>query len=250
METELERGQHETPMDHTVEEVLPGVHERMNGLYSEMSGVRDDLKKGFVDLKRELSEQLNDVLFAYTRHNEQLAEVLIAVGSGMRAPAAGVGAGGQSRFLPTRRAQEEEGGEASPQEAVTNNGVNGQNHHLSIGHSAVSTMYYEWYGEDRYEGIPIDGGIAKMEELYKSKWRKHFLQGEKKYFNRVSVMVRGVDERVKTTNMTISQVLAEFDAIFKDECELKLGRMESWVKDKGLVGKKKPRGKAAARQAI
>jgi hypothetical protein len=55
-----------------------------------------------------------------------------------------------------------------------------------------------------------------MEEVHKSKWRKHFLQGQKKYFNCVYVLVlRGVNERVKQTNIDVSQVLSEFDEIYK-----------------------------------
>jgi hypothetical protein len=242
METELERGAHDSPLDHAVEDVLPGVHERMNGLYTEMSAVRDDIKgldENIVSWKGQLIGQLDDVLSAFSRQNNQLADVLVAVGSGLRAPAAGTGAGSPSYGPPARNSQVRAGGEASPQVD------NGRNHHLSVGHTVVSTMYYEWYGQGRYEGIPCEGGIAKMEELHKSKWRKHFLQGQKKYFNRVSVLVRGVEERVKTTDMDVSQVLAEFDAIYTGECESKLGRMECWVKDNGLVGKKKPRGKSA-----
>jgi hypothetical protein len=244
METELERGVNNSPLDHAVEDVLPGVHERMNGLYSEMSAVRDDIKENFVSLKGQLIGQLDDVLSAFSRQNNQLADVLMAVGSGLRAPAAGTGARSPS-YVPPAGNSQVRGGEASPQEVS-----NGRNHHLSVGHTVVSTMYYEWYGQGRYEGIPIEGGIAKMEELQKSKWRKHFLQGQKKYFNRVSVLIRGVEERVKTTDMDISQVLAELDAIYTGECESKLGRMECWVKDNGLVGKRKPRGKTAtSRQA-
>jgi hypothetical protein len=42
----------------------------------------------------------------------------------------------------------------------------------------------------------------------------------------------------------ISQVLVEVDVIYKGECDSKIGRMDTWVKDNGLVGKKKPRDKA------
>jgi hypothetical protein len=90
-------------------------------------------------------------------------------------------------------------------------------------------MYHKWYNQDHYQGIPIDGGITKMEALPILKWRKHFLQGQKKYFNQVSVIVRVMDERVKQTNMSIKNWM---DGVM-DEGQ--------WV---GL-GKNKPRDKAA-----
>jgi hypothetical protein len=238
METELERGQNETPLDHSVEDVLPGVHERLNGLYTEIKSVRDDTKDmsaNFVELKGALIGQLDDVLSAFTRQNQQFADVLISVGSGLRATAAAdTGARSPAAHVPGRGSQEV--GEAA-------NANSPRNHHLSVGHTEVSSMYEEWYGKDRFEGVPVEGGIAKMEELFKSKWRKHFLQGQKKYFNRVSVLIRGVNERVRQTNLDVSQVLLDFDGIYKGECESKIGRMEAWVKDQGLVEKKKPRGK-------
>jgi hypothetical protein len=84
------------------------------------------------------------------------------VGSGLHVTAAG--AQSPAANVPGRS---QEMGEANATANVRHQ-VQHQNHHTSVGHTVVSIMYQEWYGQDRYQEIPIDGPFMGVLQ----RWRK------------------------------------------------------------------------------
>ena len=66
-------------------------------------------------------------------------------------------------------------------------------HYLRPKQPNLLSLYNEWYGLDDYCSKPVPGGIQRLEEDHKAKWRKHFSKGEARQFTRTKTVVNAID---------------------------------------------------------
>lgn len=106
-------------------------------------------------------------------------------------------------------------------------------------------MYNEWYGIGSYEGIPVVAGLEALEKKFKSKWRKHFKNRYNPQLSHVKAIVKAIDKiRVETDN-TLDLVIRDWDVVYHTTNKRSAAKMVQWLKDPGIVGSGKPRGKNA-----
>jgi hypothetical protein len=89
----------------------------------------------------------------------------------------------------------------------------GLGHLIPVQPSSVAAMYNAWYGLEDYAGIPVPGGIEKMEQQHKMAWRAHLTTAEKKHFSRFSIVIKSVKQQV-TNGRELNEVLLQFDNLF------------------------------------
>jgi hypothetical protein len=65
--------------------------------------------------------------------------------------------------------EEDENLEEQEDQDATTNRVMARPHSLVMKHKLFYTIYHEWYGLEHFENLPVDGGIASLEEKYKTK---------------------------------------------------------------------------------
>jgi hypothetical protein len=134
---------------------------------------------------------------------------------------------------------------AQQRRLVVNNGASlpASKHRLAMQHQSLQTLYDEWYGIGECLDLPVPGGIAALEANHKAKWRNHFSGHEIKNFSRVKMVVTGIDEMQRRTQRPIDSVIDELDLVFKEEAKKSVAKMVIIVQKRGLVDKKKSRGK-------
>jgi hypothetical protein len=119
-----------------------------------------------------------------------------------------------------------------------------RNHSLVMKHKSLHTIYYEWYGLENYANIPVVGGIAFLEEAYKSKWRLHFSPAEKQYFSRLQKVIKGIEEQGRREAKEPEKILEEWEDLFQKEGKSSVTRMSQMIQSMGLVATRKSRGKS------
>ena len=123
------------------------------------------------------------------------------------------------------------------------------NHRLRIRHQTIYGMYQEWYGLGEHENTPIEDGIAGLEAKFGSKWRKGFHNREKKHFSCVKCIMQALRMQSNTDNLSEYDVAHSWQTVFTNECRSSVAAMDKWVKNKGLVPTRRPRGKSAVTSA-
>lgn len=185
----------ESPMDYTMETVMPGVKQRLD---SNENAIRE-LSRQVQKTPQEVQEKL---LPAFSN---LLKEMLLGAAKGA-ADAMGGGNldGRQSPLgvsLGVSRTTTRDNEPSSP-----------PTHFLVDKHESVQGYYDEWFGKGDFDGIPIAGGVEALELKWKRRWR-----GGKKQDQRISRQKRLVDaikKRAQSTGETIEQVCESWNLLF------------------------------------
>jgi hypothetical protein len=229
MRTELTNESVVSPLNHNVEAVLPGLHQRWAQTHNLVSGLKEDVKT----IKTDIKEQVQRMEMSNRGQKEAMSDFLIEFGQSLRE-------GGSSRIQvslqPTPSPMEQD----SPLRPPT------IRYHLKQTHESVSEMYDEWWGIGSYENKPIRGGFEALEKLHRSRWRKHFDGGEVKHISRVKIVLQALNTLAEVEGNTLESAMNELDVAYKGDCKKYITKMEAFVKSKGWYQKKKRRGKIAA----
>lgn len=187
----------DSPLDHNVESVLPGVHSRMASMQSQMASgfqsMTERMEKGW-----QLVEDWHESLEEEKEHGKKMAQELVVLASRMldggNSSGSGGGGGGfrgGARGGGGDRISTTDPSSNQQQQAAAGTSNNGNSdlekamrHQLAPRHQSLQTIYFEWYGLESFKDKPIVGGFEKCEELFKSKWRKTQSGGELKQFSR------------------------------------------------------------------
>jgi hypothetical protein len=233
----------DSPLDHNVESVLPGVHSRLSSMQNEISHVRGDVASNF----GRITVAINDVKSLLGARDTELAAHLLQLASRLCPQP------GSSPPIPTTRPPtvvvgrlQEEGTEATGSTGDLMTMPRG--HHLRPKHTTIYTMYHEWFGLEDFGEIPVSGGIDFCERQWKSKWRRHFNAAEKQHFSRFKAIIMGIEAKKERDGVDLEVALEEFDAIFGGpEVKKSTANMARWLKqdENGYIAKKRKRGKAS-----
>jgi hypothetical protein len=230
-----------SPLDATLESVMPGVHQRFVALEGHVKKqeremiVRLDkldtsIEKGFTDLQE--TNRGRDTLLAH--HLMMMAGGLVSPAS----PTAQQQPPETNRWPPTSPPRRL----LAPSPSLAGDG--GSRHHrMVLKHHSIQSLWNEWYGLEDCEDKPVVGGIAAIERHQKSKWRKHFSPSEKKHFSRSQIVIRSIHTASEATDETLVRTIEEFEDVYLVRAKKSMATMATIVQELGLVTKKRARGK-------
>ena len=96
----------------------------------------------------------------------------------------------------------------------------------------------EWHGLPEFDGIPIAGGIAKMEDLHKARWRKGFTSAQQKHLSRISMIIKAVERR-KDDGEALNNILADLTQMFSKREGTNLKGTVDYCQEQGWIRKRK-----------
>jgi hypothetical protein len=229
MRVELTNESVVSPLDHNIEAVLPGLHQRWAQTHNLVAGLKSDV----VSIKTDIKDQVQRMELSNRSQKESMSDFLVQFGRSLRED-------GPSRPSPMEEENENENENNSPTRPPT------IHYNLKQRHDSVSEMRNEWWGIGAYENKPIRGGFEALERLHKSRWRQHFDGGQVKHISRVKIVLQALNTLAEMEGNTLETALNDFDAAYLGVCKKYITKMEAFVKLKGYYQKKKRRGKSAA----
>jgi hypothetical protein len=254
-------------LDHSVESVLPGVHEYLTSLHTEVRASRAD-----ISMLAEKVESCSD-----SKIRESVKEVVqqclgpalapfSALSNSLNLMAASLRSSLQFRTVSTATSaidplvqdessslqaspMDEDDDDASPPPglAIRPPSVeDGIGRHPKPTYISIHELYEEFYGLGKFEGKPVAGGFAKLDELFKTKWRQHFSKSQKKEWSRLTMTVRGINVHIEELGK-IELALNNLDLVFQDKHGVNhtTSKMILYMQDKGWLTKSRARGRYA-----
>jgi hypothetical protein len=243
-----------SPLDASLESVMPGMHQRLVVVERATRQVDEHLKEvgtNLVDVGTKVTEGFKQIF----QERQETAEKQIVFHKFMAASLGGVGGLGTSgkfgdsdvllpgavetttRTIPAAQLQHNR----SPSFAGP---AGASQHRLTIKFHSLRSLYNEWHGLGEMLDLPVPGGIAFLEASNKAKWRRHFSANEKKTFSRVKMVVAAIDTMHERTGRTIDATIDELDIIYAKEAKKSVASMANIIQSMGLVSKMNPRGKS------
>jgi hypothetical protein len=215
-----------SPLNHSVEAVLPGLHQRWAQTHNLVTGVKEDLKT----MKTDIKEQADRMEQSNQSQKESLSDFLVQFGESLRTE------------RPSRR---QVSVATSPGQMEEESSLRPPTIHYNLKqtHDSVSDIYDEWWGIGEYEGKPIRGGFDALERQFKSRWRRHFDGGQVKHISRIKIILQALSSLSEMDGYSQEMAMNELDAVYCGECKKYITRLETYIKSKGWYQKKKRRGK-------
>jgi hypothetical protein len=212
------------PAEASIEAVLPGVHDRLAALQNAVEGTRTTLTERLTSLSTDLRSHVNEMTTS--------TRLELATNFATMAASLVEGAGKQAEKQAEKQAV------AVPISTTERVGCTSdfdrvQGHRMSRQPVSIKRLYHEYYGLEYYCNVPIEGGIAAAERLFKNSWRKNYIGGEVQHVSRVQRIIKAVDDMVEG-GAELWKVLDIFEDMFRAESN-SLSRMINTLKAKGLI---------------
>ena len=86
---------------------------------------------------------------------------------------------------------------------------------MEIQPKSIQAIYDEWYGCGIFESKPVVGGLHALEEKYKSKWRKHFLNSNNLHLSRMKTIIKALNNTALAEDVTVEEVIDEWEHVFQ-----------------------------------
>ena len=177
-----------SPYDASIEIVLPGIQERLNGITvhidSKLSGIEASIRGIETSIPDKVDKKLDNVVNTIrTEMAEMQATAFHAVANAITphqqfernlevfSPAIIDNRNNQAAQRKTTR-------EITENRTTENRTY--PNAQLSPHFASLLLMWDEWHGDK-----PLQGGFDQMEKVYKSKWRKHFNAAQTRHYTRI-----------------------------------------------------------------
>jgi hypothetical protein len=106
------------------------------------------------------------------------------------------------------------------------------------GSNTVLSIYKEWFGVGAYEMIPIPGGVAALEQMYKAKWRKSYSAGEQREFSRVSNVIKAIEKR-RSDGEELGAICSDLTQYYYSNGRYNLTGLVKVCQEEGWIGKRK-----------
>jgi hypothetical protein len=111
----------------------------------------------------------------------------------------------------------------------------------------IHELFDEFYGLGEFEGKPVAGGLAKLEEMFKAKWRQGYTGGQKKEWSRLTQTIVGINGYIGELGGDTAKALDDLNVVFqeKDGVNHTTSKMVKYMQERGLLVKGMPRGRYA-----
>ncbi len=219
---------------------MPGMHQRLMLIESATRKNGERITNGLTKVDTTISALSESMVARDVASDKRQAEFHLAIAARLGFTSTGTTNGTIQGVVPASSSSQ-----AQQRRLVVNNGTSlpASKHRLAMQHQSLQTLYNEWYGIEECLDLPVPGGIAALEASHKAKWRNHFSGHEINNFSRVKMVVNGIYEMQSRTQRPIDSVIDELDLVFKEEAQKSVAKMVIIVQKRGLVDKKKSRGK-------
>ena len=220
-----------SPLDATVETVLPGVHERL-------------------DAQRKATEDLHGIVCRLETKMDGCIE------STQNSTLLRVETEANLMFRRIRGSARDENIESMDTEETAprncTSAVNSPNRTTIVNHlpiipitySSLCQLYDHWRGEGEYANI-YEGGISRLESEKGSSWRRTWDNSANKRLSKVKSIVLAIQHESTQNEMSIADVLAMWEDIYSRHCNGKLSNFHAWAVENGKIALKKARGKSS-----
>lgn len=243
-----------SPYDASMEMILPGIQERLNGLNSQIDSKFEEIKTSLRGIETSIPDKVDEVIKTV---QIEMAEIQATAFHAV------------ANAITQHRRSEQPHGNA--QEAVTTNIPTMRDIHttqnqnrttreitrnstaettalhsarLSPHFASLSQMWDEWHGTGRDSTLdkPIPGGFARLEELHKSKWRKHFNAAEGRHFTRCRLVIDGIKNMASASQMPV-EAARDILEIQWTRFKKSPGALVLYLQEQDYLKKTKPRGR-------
>ena len=223
-------------VNNTIEEVLPGVLRRMDGLQSGQSELKTSLNKNTEKISNveTMVHEINDNSLKQD-HIRQLFNHFQTF-----------------RFNSTTGTEAHTHQDISPQETTQESPPqnypplnldqpreSNKPYEIDYTHSCVSTIVQEWYGLGLYAkqhtNLPEDGGLAAMERKFKASWRKHYNTREQKVLSRIKNTMIIVNEISTVTKKPLQHVCIAIDKLLQENRRNNLTNIAAYIKKNASI---------------
>jgi hypothetical protein len=231
------------PCDTNLNQVIPGMNERLGNLQSSVS-------VGFQQGRADVQELQRQIQQSFAGNNATLAASLRNAANALSPPTAGAAPDDFAAAFslpPAARAVTATAASVEQQSRAGEPRI--PLHALHGVHHSVTSMYNEWHGIGAFLNGPT-GGLCALESENK-KWRDHFKPGETSRYSRLKRVVQAVhrrqqEESSKENGMELAGVLAEFDGIMKGKGVGNLSNLVDTLQSKDYI----PKDKRAKRKTL
>jgi hypothetical protein len=125
----------------------------------------------------------------------------------------------------------------------------GYNYTLQGHYISVMEMFDEWNGTDSYHNRPIVGGIAELNRLYKSQWRKDYNGAQKMLFSRVQRVCLSIEEAISNGGNK-DTILQQYNDVFINDAKAGISHLVVALQSRGILPKQQRRLTSRAVQSI
>lgn len=220
-----------SPLDATLETVLPGVHERL-----------DAQRKATEDLHI-LVEKFEGNMRSAIQHvrDETLNRLEIELHRMFRR----INGNGSENEMEIDRSVTGTSGQDGIVEKLTNSpSASIHRPFMPITYRNLEQLHNHWVGGGEYEHV-YPGGIQTLEAEMGAKWRCNWKNAANKRLSKVKAIILAIENESKVQHQPVSTVLADWEDIYSGICKGKISNFHGWVVEQGKVQVKKARGKSA-----
>mmetsp|Transcript_98613 Transcript_98613/g.274483 ORF Transcript_98613/g.274483 Transcript_98613/m.274483 type:complete len:240 (+) Transcript_98613:361-1080(+) len=223
------------------EVVMPGVHQRLNATAVELGVLRREVSHGFLQQKHFFESAID----AFCVHlsgilGEASISMLHGTHSSVAAPSLRSPLRIQTTTGTTSIATRTPPNNTTIQQTIQQNG---DFYCLSPKYQTVHQLWNEWFGLGAFQGKPVPGGFAALEEEQGTKWRKQFDAAQKAQISRVKRTIKGIEDLSKHPSMDLQQALWSWNKIYVEDCNKSLSRFVMTISSRGGMSKRKSRGR-------
>ena len=113
---------------------------------------------------------------------------------------------------------------------------------------SIQKLYNKFYGLGEFKGKPVAGGLAKLEEIFKTKWRQGFSGRQKKEWSQLTQTIVGINVHIVELGGDEGKALDNLNVVFRQKLGVNhtTSKMVKHMQESGLLVKGTPRGRYAA----
>jgi hypothetical protein len=260
-------GSSTSPLDASLERVLPGMNARFNTLASSQEQLFQNQQLTLKNLHY-TSDRLDDFRELYISGHHLQQNLFVGTLNAAAGYANGsllqelpVGAGINNRsffgprsptsviFPPGERTPGNLGDDTSNTTSPTMLPYPGYNYALRGRYISVMEMFDEWNGTGSYHNRPIVGGIAELNRLYKSQWRKDYNGAQKMLFSRVQRVCLSIEEAISNGGNK-DTILRQYNDVFINDAKAGISHLVAALQSKGILPKQQRRQTSRGVQSI
>lgn len=234
-----------TPLDHNLEAVMPGVHQRFNAIQSSLATLENRVVQMSEVGDERWEKMMSGTNGALATALRGIADTIEGGGSGDDVTPAD---SGESFCSPNCQQLESEDPPLEESEEFLL--ARARNFSPRVKHNNLRSVWAQWKGLEPFLDQPIVGGVERCDELFGSKWRQHFCQSEVRRFSRLKLVATGMCNVFQTVHeaaeegriaKTVDDAFEELELVFVEK-KTSLQHMVTWLQESGFLEKKRPRG--------
>jgi hypothetical protein len=115
-------------------------------------------------------------------------------------------------------------------------------------YSNLLQLYHHWYGLGEFERHGDDWSISKLEEKHGNEWRRSWSSAQKCQFSRASRIIQAMKIEADHKHIDLDRMAIQWSETMEVNGKFTLGRMMTWLTDRGFMDRRKARGKNAPKE--